>query len=155
MGRAVIEQKTGEFVWKYVFAEQGSEQSQIAEGLGIGKVEYPKDANYDVLVLKQSDRVRLEDYLNEPYVLAIGNEKYGQMTNDFKPVTRNKLIRLWRKVNKTMFGNGIALGSVEEGIRNTLRSVMPEIHFWQMIKAYADFMKKHKDQKEFRFEGEY
>jgi hypothetical protein len=155
MGRCVIEQKTGEYVWKYVFAEQASEQAGIAGAVGVGKVVFQD--NSDVLVLKQEDRKRLEDYLNEEIPFKIGCGEYKTIGGHTKPITRNRLIVLWKCLNKALFkSGGIPLGSVEEGVRHKLLAdVMPEIHFWQMIKAYAHFMKQHPNQKEFRFEGEY
>ncbi|MFO8109720.1 MAG: hypothetical protein R6U17_04240 [Thermoplasmata archaeon] len=36
MGRTVCDLVSGEFVWKYVFGEQASEQYRIYEELGVG-----------------------------------------------------------------------------------------------------------------------
>lgn len=100
MGRRVYEQKTGDFVWKYLFAKQGSEQSRITEELGIGTIAYAND--YDVLTLTQEDRRKLEGWLQKGW----------------------------------------------------LQNREPDI-FWSMVKAYVEFMKQHKNQKVFYFEGEY
>jgi hypothetical protein len=51
MGRYVYENRTGECVWKYAFAEQSSEQSRISHELGIGHMIYNKRGTHDTLVL--------------------------------------------------------------------------------------------------------
>lgn len=38
MGRRVYEKNTEEFVWKYCFAEQESEQYRIAKEIGVGEL---------------------------------------------------------------------------------------------------------------------
>ena len=51
MGRYVYENRTGECVWKYWFAEQSSEQHRIADELGIGHMVYNTRETHDTLVL--------------------------------------------------------------------------------------------------------
>lgn len=64
MGRRVYNQK-GEFVWKYVFGAQDSEQGRIADELGIGRYrnrELNATPNYqfgDLLMLSRKDIEKL------------------------------------------------------------------------------------------------
>jgi hypothetical protein len=64
LGRYVYEKYSGEFVWKYYFAKQASEQYRIAEELGIGKIEYEPEGFYgDYLYLKREDIPKLKKWL--------------------------------------------------------------------------------------------
>ena len=92
MGRRIYTQK-GEFVWKYVFGEQSSEQYRIAEELGIGRyrnreIENKRDPYGDMLSLSRKDvetlantvkpmRKLLADYLRAERKIThpIGNSK--------------------------------------------------------------------------------
>ena len=49
MGRYVYE--SNEYVWKYVFAGQGSEQYLIPETVGVGHMVYSKRDTHDTLII--------------------------------------------------------------------------------------------------------
>ena len=51
MGRYVYESRADDFVWKYVFAGQSSEQYLIPETIGVGHMIYPKGDTHDTLVI--------------------------------------------------------------------------------------------------------
>jgi len=58
MGRMVYDQN-GDFIWKYTFAKQGSEQYRIAEELKIGTRKEDEDESGDVLSLSKKDLAKL------------------------------------------------------------------------------------------------
>ena len=63
MGRRVYED--GNFVWKYVFGVQSSEQDRINKEFGIGEYEYEYDDYIDYLSLSINDIPALESILEE------------------------------------------------------------------------------------------
>jgi hypothetical protein len=168
-------------VWKYVFAEQNSEQSRIVSEIGVGNMnkitEETEDGQIvpaewgDCLHLTQKDRRKLEDWLREPIVLTTkkgdkeitdmynyGKKKLGSDGEKINPrgyITRIKCIKTWEAINNKLFSNGILCGSLEEYLRDTLREALPDIHFWHMVKTYVNYMKNNKRRYDFNFEGEY
>jgi len=180
MGRRIYE--SNNCVWKYVFGEQASEQARIAKEIGVGSVErnYPETEegqlsehpHGDTLTLTQEDKKELEKFLNEEISISIvdinpviDKELAEQLKErdekevdqiDHEPLTRKKAIKLWKSLQDTMFDEGIPVGGLKEGIRECIRTyVLPQIHFWQMVKAYKDYMDEHDDREVFHFYGEY
>jgi len=144
MGRYVYE--SGNFVWKYAFGEQPSEQSRIAKELGIGKVWEEDDESGDVLQLKKQDADKLWDYLNEEVEVDLFGETYSE--------TRLTLIELHNKIYKGF--DMIACYCLEEKILKLVDDILggSDIWFWCMVKEYAEYIGKS-DRTVFEFYGEY
>lgn len=133
MGRRVYE--NDEFVWKYVFAEQDSEQCRIANDLNIGKITYHGD--YDCLTLSISDVEKLEKVLEEATDYKAANEEYNRL---LEPYEKGVPYEDYKRINQRA------------------RELCYDIYFYQMIEAYIKYMKKtyeEEQREEFKFIGEY
>lgn len=131
MGRRVYEK--GNFVWKYVFAKQNSEQFKIAEVFGIGEITKRGEGG-DTLRLEKFDISSLEKAL-KPHLKSMEtfNEFCLAVSSDgWVNVEQDKVIDSWMKENRFY-----------------------DIYFWSMVKAYIKYMKGHPKRRVFYFEGEY
>jgi len=165
MGRYV--RVDGVVVWKYVVAEQASEQNRIQLELNIGECRRHKDELGDTLRLEKDDIRKLNDYLDEEITI-----KFALFTDEIKrmaeyapdnflkrkivPITRRKVIKLWKQINKNLFPGGyMTLGTLEFTIREMIRGCILDINFWSMTLAYVEYMEAHPDTYAFDFVGEY
>lgn len=136
MGRRVYDQD-GEFVWKYVFAAQSSEQSRIAFDLELGSVRGGADG--DTLTLSKKDV-----------------QKLASMVRD-----KVKAICSFRREQRKLVepgGFGIKI-DVFDAFMNEWREKEPDILFWSMCLAYVRHARKmfrvHPNRRTARFYGEY
>ena len=165
MGRYV--RVNDEIVWKYVVAEQASEQNRIYLELNIGECRRHKDGDGDTLRLEKADIKKLNDYLDEEISIkfAFVSDEIRRMAeyapdNFLKrkivPITRRRVIKLWNQINKNLFPGGrMTLGTLEFTIREMIRGCIPDINFWSLVLAYVEYMEKHPDTYGFDFVGEY
>jgi len=138
MGRNVYEKYSGEWVWKYVLAEQNSEQSSIAAELDIGRVEFPDPDDFygDRLYMNARDIRKLKKYLRKHY----------------------ETLEKWNRLNSGQTASGIETGQEDrEERQKLLQNEYRDVHFLRMVDRYIGFMEKQKrrGQREFCFEGEY
>jgi hypothetical protein len=155
MGRYVYE--SGNFVWKYVFAGQNSEQSKIAEELQIGTCEEgeePDDEGNgfygDILTLDREDIPKLEAYLKDTFEPVKEHETVLR-----EGIKRKDILKCYHAQSKLFNGYRCNDKFPEKRINTAIKEVFPDIYFWAMIEAYIKYMKKHKDQSSFSFEGEF
>lgn len=134
MGRRIYHEDN--FVWKYAFARQSSEQSRIANELNIGEIT-SQTSDGDVLTLNISDVPKLKKVLEdnkESYEKAFKvHDSYweGQKSLDWK---------------------------IADEADKAALEVCKDMYFFMMIEAFIEYMEKqHKENKteEFDFEGEY
>lgn len=133
MGRYVYE--NNEYVWKYEFAKQASEQCRIAEEFNIGHIRF---FDYeDHLTLHINDVEKLEKVLEEAtdFELAV-----KERDKAFEPYEKGIPFDVYDKIDAKAKEN------------------CNDIHFYRMIKAYIKHMKKEyetNNREEFLFIGEY
>ena len=141
MGRYIYESATGECVWKYVFAEQPSEQGRLSLEYGIGS--YACGDSGDLLTL---DRER--DF-----------PKLHELADEFRPTVEafnRETEACWKTVEcdgefvRVLPMSGPAHDRYEE-----IRGRYPDIHFKAMVIAMSDFAKQHPERKVLRFDGEF
>jgi hypothetical protein len=132
MGRYVYD-SNGEVVWKYVFAEQDSEQSRIAEELGIGSITYNEDGDGDVLRLDKSDIKKLKEYLDETIIVNF----FG---NEFS-ATRIECVKHWNE--RFMNKDAIIYNGFTDNVNKLINNLMNDnLNYWAMIYAYVIHMEK-------------
>lgn len=137
MGRHVYEINTGEWIWKYSFAEQNSEQSRIAEELHVGEMEYPEPDEFygDRLYIRKQDIQKLKEALcsnGHKKLIKEGDWKYNALVSKSGGIPMNKK---WEKVRAWARKN--------------------DYWFWKMVEAYIKFMESYPETEQFAFEGEY
>ena len=136
MGRRIYE--NGNFVWKYVFACQPSEQHRIYDEFNIGEFEFDEEyPDWDYLTLNIKDIPALQNILNN-----IKNfEEAKKVHEDF-----------WSK-----YKNGAPFDLCKE-MENEAKSICPDLYFGMMIENMVKYMNEsHEEDKEktmFYFEGE-
>lgn len=149
MGRRVYNQK-GDFVWKYVFGAQPSEQFRIAEELGIGRYRNREEQNKsprakygDVLMLSRKDIQTLE-----------------QTVKPMRPLLADFLHtehRMLHPIGKTKC-MGIS-GQDHESLMKTFKKRNEDILFHLMcyhyVKVGKTFFQKHPRSKTMNCFGEY
>lgn len=143
MGRRVYERGTGEFIWKYAFAEQDSEQYRIPQEIGVGK-HLPRKYD-DVVVIQKKEIPLLEQYLTE--------KNADEKIREFELFLEDNVYTYDYDEEGNVSYVGIPAGKID-AINNWKKENCPDIRFYQMIEAYIDYMKSH-DQETFYFEGEY
>jgi len=134
MGRNVYEKYSGEWVWKYVLAEQ----SRIATELDIGRVEFPDPDDFygDRLYLNARNIRKLKKHLRKHY----------------------ETLEKWNRLNSGQTASGIETGQEDrEERQKLLQNEYRDVHFLRLVERYISFMEnqKRRGQREFCFEGEY
>jgi len=132
MGRYVHCKETGDIVAKYWFAAQPSEQLRIAEELNIGDITYGED--HDVLTLNRRDLHELKEFLNRDdvkKVLETGDELVKRLRDDDGgiPSYLYDVLVVWGKIN--------------------------DYFFYDLVRAYVEYMEQHPEIDTFSFDGEY
>ena len=132
MGRRVYDQK-GEFVWKYVFAEQSSEQIRIAEELGIGKYRNREDENVS----------RSRQYGD---LLMLSRKDINTLASTIKPLRRQ--LAVFIRAERKCFGpKGMAPMDDAKKLYTEAKAKNPDILFHLMCNAYMkrgrNFFKKN------------
>lgn len=127
MGRSVSDQK-GEFVWKYVFAEQASEQCRIYEDLAIGKYRDRESENVspgrkwgDLLMLSRKDLERLAQIV--------------------KPMRR--LLADFLREQRKVFKGGCAPMDEAKSLYTSFKQRNPDVLFHLMCYRYVKAGCKH------------
>lgn len=132
MGRRIY---CGEdFVWKYAFGKQSSEQYRVAEELGIGRIVNVSDYG-DTLILSKEDIPALEEYLEE--------KEYGAIKAEYDLIHINHGSDGW-----------IQLGSDLDKELNAFSDREPDFYFLAMIDRFIKYMKEHPERTVFEFDGE-
>jgi hypothetical protein len=140
MGRYIHELTTGKFVWKYVVAEQPSEQERLHIEYGLGRYRWGDGG--DILILdRDSDIPKLHELADEfrPTVEAFDRETEPCWdTLEFAGDTVQ----------------GLPLNGPKHDLYEEIRRRYPDVHFKAMVVAMSDFAKEHPELEELRFEGE-
>ena len=166
MGRRVYE--SGEFVWKYVFGVQPSEQYRIAKEFGIGSL------TYDVarVLLDKNGNVILDEYGDEAYEnVELTEEEYENedcfACGDILHLTSNdisKLINIYETMpnykkakeleTKMWEGNehGISFSDFESGNKKIFK-ICPDYYFARMVEQFVEYM-EYNPKDHYYFEGE-
>ena len=175
MGRRIYE--NGNFVWKYVFGAQPSEQYRIYEQFGIGEYEEDEQCDsLDYLTLTTEDISDLEE------ILTIGEyqnkkQKFEELAKEYEGLhlyfsdqdnkeihvnpfeegkTEQELIELYEAKGYTFRHSGIACGSPYDD-KSVNFARQNDYYFLEMVQAFIDYMKKifeEDGQDMFTFEGE-
>lgn len=174
MGRRIYDTQTGDFIWKYVFAIQDSEQCRIYDELEIGEYEYNEETGLDFLTLTRSDIPALEGYLEQNNfdilkkefddlelthqgVMVIAKDPNTGEISTFSTVDEGKGSRqLMEELKKKGFiqvscGYGVQCDYEKAMVRFTFDH---DFFFLQMIDRFIHYMKRHHDRQTFTFEGE-
>lgn len=144
MGRRVYEQNTDEFVWKYAFGRQPSEQYRISDELGLGCTQDIRD-DYgnpilDVLHLNLDHIEPLKDYLEE--------------NNAYKKIEKYEQFMEEKIYEENDAGLKMIPGSKFDKVNEKHDEIDEDLDFYNMIKEYINFMESHNDQYEFEFQGD-
>lgn len=157
MGRLVYEDEN--FVWKYAFARQGSEQYRIANELGIGEYTELLDQPIDQLYLTYQDIPSLEAYLASNNYEGL-KEEYLRIGYDYEGITfyfeKERVLaqeltyeEYLEAFEKESWGyNGEASDQWFRFCKST------DFDFLNMIAAYVSYMKAN-PKEEYYFEGEF
>ena len=161
MGRYVYEQ--GDFVWKYVFGVQPSEQYRIAKEYGIGTLTYDvcKQAEDDdgSIIEDEYENIELteEEYENSNYeccgyILHLRYEDIPKLINIYETMPNyNKAKQIESKMWEGN-DNGIAFSDFESGNKKIFK-VCPDYYFSKMVEEFVKHMESNpKD--DYYFEGE-
>lgn len=174
MGRRVYED--GNFVWKYVFGVQPSEQDRINKEFGIGEYEYENDDCFDYLSLSINDVPALEkiledknfdckkkafDNLSKKYQ---GSEVHFMDNEDqikiVRPYEENKTIdEIVKEYNGDKYRYLFYLASVDSPYIEKTKEFAEkyDYYFLKMVESFVDYMKdafQKEGQDFFTFEGE-
>jgi hypothetical protein len=138
MGRCIYDSH-GEFVYKYIFAEQASEQSRIVNDLRIGKLQSRSDD--DIVTLTRKDIEKL-------------NAKVQSK--------RSLLAKFYKEERKTFKGKpGFKTADMKDAksLYTRMRAVDPDVLFWLMchyfVKHGNRFFKSNAKARVLKLFGEY
>lgn len=157
MGRHIY--CNGEWVWKYIFAIQSSEQYRIYEELRFGTYDYTypycdecdREGNVcgcdyepygDCLVLDREEIEKLKDYLDKTGYQKL-KKKYENMPNQFEGLEHTK------------WGPMIRCNSDLDIANYRFAQKNPDFHFYQMIEAFVQFADRDPEEEFFSFDGEF
>lgn len=174
MGRRIYDLETGDFIWKYVFAIQDSEQCRVYEELGIGELTYDEETNYDYLTLNRSDIPALEEYLADHHYENLLLD-YEQLELDYEGLkvyakdpdsnqivtysvygegkTTRELIKKLKDKGYIFINCGCPLDCDYERAVNEFANRY-DFYFLKMIHRFIGYMNQHPDRETFTFEGE-
>src|SRR5437867_3174835 len=141
MGRYIYELTTGKCVWKYVVAEQPSEQGRLHTEYDLGN--YMWGDGGDLLTLSREEDV--------PKLHALA-EEFRSTVEAFERETEPcwETIELPGGTVKGLPSSGPKHDRYEE-----VRRRYPDTHFKAMVVAMSDFAKEHPEFEMLRFEGEF
>lgn len=165
MGRHVYCQ--GNWVWKYVFAGQNSEQCRIFEDLDLGDyifcpLRQAKDQGYSKAEIKQGKK---EGWINNQGYIETNGDILTLTTEDIEPLKQYLIDHSFENL-KNIADNlhlehegcspeGWILGgsTYDKALKNFADE--HDYYFLSMIEAYINFMEANPDINEFEFEGEF
>jgi len=140
MARFIRELSTRKNVWKYVYAEQHSEQGRLHREFDLGS--YTSDEHGDLLILDRKSDV----------------PKLHRLAETFRPTIE----KFWREIDvlwepPTEPGGYWHLvgGSSKEKLYKAAVKRYPDIHFKTMVVAMSDFARWHPKLKTLRLKGEF
>lgn len=141
MGRYICELTTGDCVWKYVFAEQSSEQHRLHDEYSLGSYMYGEGG--DILTLDREADV----------------PKLHELADEFRPTVesfRRETEPCW-EVHEFPGGTGRGLpcSGPKHDLYEQIKRRYPDIHFKAMVIAMSEFAKEHPKIEVLRFEGEF
>ena len=136
MGRRIYED--GNFVWKYAFGYQPSEQHRIYDEFSIGELEFDEEyPDCDYLTLNIKDIPALQNIINN----MENFEEAKAINKDF-----------WDKYN------GCAPFDIVDKMHEEVNNMCPNLYFGMMIEKMIKYMneshEEDKEKTEFYFEGE-
>lgn len=185
MSKVIIDKKTEEYIYSYQEDDESCllkfglpthlEQRRIYDELGLGTYERDEENKVDRLTLKQSDVVFLQDYLHEHDYAKIQNE-YKQLAVNHKGLmvsgTNPKTIehKKYSAFDEGKTEHELAVQLIKEGYHAISRSFKNstdydkahqefveknDYFFLKFIRLLISHMMKHRQTKEFTFEGEF
>jgi|GEM_PF-6145714 len=138
----------GEYVWKYVFARQSSEQGRIYEELGLGSYSY--DDYGDSLTLTMDDVPALKEYLK--------SRNFDQLFKEFIELPQQyEGQTLYHDSEGNVIGEAISFGSPLDEAQREFQQTH-DFYFLEMIDTMVRFMEERYEssgQIEFIFNGEF
>lgn len=182
MGRRVYEEVTGEFVWKYVFGGQDSEQGRIQSELGVGgygirhyqpewyegKWEQGSDEPCgDILCIHRDEIPKLEEWIKNAGDYKKADEEGIKLVHSFMDSQSEEFNKAFKEVREwkcledfEYYGSNRKEGSFEtykiwcKGFNNIIKH---EPSFYLMVCAFVAFMRgEGREHIEiFRFSGEF
>lgn len=141
MGRYIYELTTGKYVWKYVFAEQPSEQHRLHDEYGLGS--YMSGDCGDILTLdRDTDVPKLHELAQEfrPTVEAFECETEPCWETHEFPGGTSK----W-----------LPCSGPKHDLYEEIKGRYPDIDFKAMVVAMGEFAKRYPELEALRFEGEF
>ena len=165
MGRHVYCQ--GNWVWKYVFAGQSSEQGRIYEELGLGNYVFcplsrAEDQGYSKKDIRQGKK---EGWIDSQGYIETNGDILTLTSDDIEPLKQYLIEHIFETLKHTVDNlhlehegyspEGWILGGspYDKALKRFAQE--HDFYFLSMIEAFINFMEANPEFEDFEFEGEF